>query len=283
MHLLLLCFLFFCEQGQKPKPTPPPAAVTTASTTTFDVTRRKIARAFPGALSNRELRNRVTTRLERYNFPVDKTLVASSLCSDEVNRPLEDVFLQYYGNHFAMGGLAGFPFSGLTGFGAMASHIPDGGSCLLVYGPHVGVDLEGNVGKVNRRGVAKSSTCCGSAVAASKYIDAVMKGDNVVQGPPQDSLDAQQSYVTSLLLPYGSRFVNAPEPMVELPYTTFEPIDGLMTRIVGKAAGKVPGQVALLGGIQINTPPGCSDYFLPLRFDVRDKDNKVVADLMAQI
>ena len=44
--------------------------------------------------------------------------------------------------------MIGFPFGGITSFGAMASHIPDGGSCLVVFGPHVGVDSTGKVGTV---------------------------------------------------------------------------------------------------------------------------------------
>lgn len=181
-----------------------------------------------------------------------------------------------------MGGLAGFPFAGVTGFGAMASHIPDGGSCLLVYGPHVGVDSDGNVGKVDRKGKSKSGSCCGSAVAASKYITAVYLGNAEKVGPPMDSVDAQQNYVSSLLLPFGERVATAPDPMVELPFATYEPIDGMMERIVKKSAGKVPnGKVALLGGLQINTPRGVSDYFLPLRFDIRDgKTGEIIQDLM---
>jgi len=31
---------------------------------------------------------------------------------------------------------------------------------------------------------------------------------------------------------------------------------------------------------QINTPDGISDYFLPLRFDVRESTNELVADLL---
>jgi len=34
----------------------------------------------------------------------------------------------------------------------MAHHIPDCGSCLVVDGPHVGIDDRWNVGKINRRG-----------------------------------------------------------------------------------------------------------------------------------
>ena len=182
-----------------------------------------------------------------------------------------------------MGGLAGFPFAGVTGFGAMASHIPDNGSCLLVYGPHVGVDSDGNVGKVDRKGKSKSGSCCGSAVAASKYITAVYLGDAEKVPPPTDAVDAQQNYVSAMLLPYGERVAKAADPMVELPFAAFEPIDGMMDRIVKKSVGKVGGNIALLGGLQINTPRGVSDYFLPLRFEVRDgKTGEVIEDLMWQ-
>jgi Limiting CO2-inducible proteins B/C beta carbonyic anhydrases len=240
----------------------------------------KLAKVFPNASTNAELITKVSRALDRYGYN-EKTLVGFSLCSDEVNRPLEDIFNGFYGEHFNMGGLAGFPFAGVTGFGAMASHIPDGGSCLLVYGPHVGIDSDGNVGKVDRKGKSKSGSCCGSAVAASKYVIAVYKGDAEEVGPPTDSVDAQQNYVAGALLSYGERIATAPDPMAELPFATFEPIDSMMGRIVKKVGGKVGGNVALLGGIQINTPRGVSDYFLPLRFDIRDgKTGEIIEDLM---
>jgi Limiting CO2-inducible proteins B/C beta carbonyic anhydrases len=61
----------------------------------------KIGQAFPGALSNSELLNQVSDILGKKGFTKDTTLVASSLCSDEVNRPLEDTFLKYYGLTFS--------------------------------------------------------------------------------------------------------------------------------------------------------------------------------------
>jgi Limiting CO2-inducible proteins B/C beta carbonyic anhydrases len=180
-----------------------------------------------------------------------------------------------------MGGLAGFPFAGVTGFGAMAAHIPDGGSCLLVYGPHVGIDKDGNVGKINRKGKGKAGSCCGSAVAASKYITAVYEGKAEAVGPPTDSVDAQQNYVSAALLPYGEAVTLAKDPMVELPFACFEPIDTMMSKIVSKAGkGVKDGKIAMLGGLQINTPRGMSDYFLPLRFDIRNGNNEIVEDLM---
>ena len=165
----------------------------------------------------------------------------------------------------------------------MAKHIPDGGSTLVVYGPHVGVDLDGNVGTVNRRGKEKGGTCCGSAVAASGYIKQVYKGE-IQPNPnvPESNMDAQQLYVGNMLLPFAARLDNALDPMVELPYATFEPLDDLMQKIIEKAAYKVggDGKIAMLGGLQINTPGGLTDYFLPLRFEIRDNQNKVLDNLL---
>jgi hypothetical protein len=36
----------------------------------------------------------------------------------------------------------------------------------------------------------------------------------------------------------------------------------------------------MLGGIQINTPDGISDYFLPLSFDLRNNQGKIVKSLL---
>lgn len=164
----------------------------------------------------------------------------------------------------------------------MAHHIPDGGSCLVVYGPHVGVNWDSKVGTVSRRGREKGGTCCGSAVAASKYVDAVYKGELKAAEAPTQNIDAQQLYVGSVLLPYAERLSKASDSMVELPYAMFDPVDDLTQKIIEKGAKSVEGngKIALLGGIQINTPTGMSDYFLPLRFEVRDSNNQVMDDLL---
>uniref|UniRef100_A0A7S3LCW1 Limiting CO2-inducible protein B/C beta carbonyic anhydrase domain-containing protein n=1 Tax=Amphora coffeiformis TaxID=265554 RepID=A0A7S3LCW1_9STRA len=241
----------------------------------------RIQQAFPGAQSNADLVKKVKGALRKYGYGKD-TLLATSFCCDEVNRPLDEAFAAEYGQQFNMGGLAGFPFGGVTGFAAMAKHVPDGGSCLVVYGPHVGVDFDGKVGTVNRRGKEKGGTCCGSAVAASGYVNSVYKGEIEEAKTPTATMDAQQIYVGSVLLPYAERLAKANDPMVELPYVMFEPVDDLTQKIVAKAAGKVGGngKIALLGGIQINTPTGMSDFFLPLRFEVRDNKDTVVENLL---
>ena len=66
---------------------------------------------------------------------------------------------------------------------AMASHIPDGGHCLVVYGPHVGVDSTGAVGTVERVGRANGGACCGSAIAAAGYVESAYLGESAKYGP----------------------------------------------------------------------------------------------------
>jgi hypothetical protein len=242
----------------------------------------KISVVYPNALTNEQLINKVKTMLADYNYG-KSTLVATSLCCDEVNRPLEEDLQAAFGDHFNMGGLAGFPFGGVTGFSAMAHHIPDGGSCLVVYGPHVGVDADGKVGTVNRRGRMKGGSCCGSAVAAAIYVNSVMKGGDKAKLPVCPS-DAQQAYVGDMLLPYGERLEEAKEPMVELPHALFEAQDELMQKIITKGCKEVAGRgkIALLGGIQINTPEGLPDYFLPLRFELLNNRGMMLEDLMTE-
>ena len=58
--------------------------------------------------------------LSNKGFTSSNTLLATSLCCDELARNLEDDFIKVYGNNFNLGGLSGFPFAGNTGFGAMA-------------------------------------------------------------------------------------------------------------------------------------------------------------------
>jgi hypothetical protein len=240
----------------------------------------KINEVFPGALPNKSLVSKATKALKKYDYGSD-SLIATSFCADEVNRCLEAELGKVFTDNFSMGGLAGFPFGGVTSFGAMAAHIPDGGSCLVVFGPHVGVDSAGSVGTVERRGRANGGACCGSAVAASGYVASVLSGDTEKAKPPADALDAQQSFVGSLLLPHAARLDKASDKMVELPYALYDAQKEMMTDVVTSAAGAVAGsgKIAVMGGIQINTPPGQSDYYLPLSFEVYDNTGTKIEDL----
>jgi hypothetical protein len=231
-------------------------------------------------VTHTELISKVTRALTKYGYG-KSSLIATSLCSDEVNRDLEQEFGKVFGDNFSLGGLGGFPFAGVTGFSAMAHHIPDGGSCLVLYGPHVGVNVNGQVGTVDRRGREEGGACCGSAVAASQYVSRVLHGKTKRAGPPTSPLDAEQGYVQFMLLPFAERIEKAHDPMVELPYAMFDAQDELMGEIMRQGCGAVSGngKIALLGGIEINTPAGVPDYFLPLRFDIHDSTGALLETL----
>lgn len=255
-------------------------AANSAKFRSFSVCTDKVVSVYPKAVTNSELVDKVTGALSKYGYG-STTLVATSLCCDEVNRVLEKDFAAVYGDTFSMGGLAGFPFGGVTSFGAFASHIPDGGDCLVIFGPHVGVDKDGTVGKVNRRGIALTNTCCGSACAAAGHVACALKGEVAPQEISTAVVDAQQTFVNNLLLPYGERLDKASDVMAELPLALYDAQKEIIEQILAKGCQAVggSGRIALLGGVQVNTPEDESDYFVPLSFDIRTNKNEKIADL----
>jgi len=239
-----------------------------------------VKKAFPGAISNRDLQMKVVNILSEIGFRKENTLLATSFCADELARRLEDDFVRVYGNNFNLGGLAGFPFAGNTGFGAMSNHIPDDGYSLIIYGPHVGISKKGVIGKVERQGVKVDDFCCGSAVAASNYLQGITDGGMPVSTTLQTFSDFQQGAVQQLILPHGKRLADAEDRMKELPYALYESQDLLLAEIIEKGASGLKKGTAILGGIQINTSPDTLDYFLPLRFDYLDEDGKLIDHLL---
>mmetsp|Transcript_21829 Transcript_21829/g.26746 ORF Transcript_21829/g.26746 Transcript_21829/m.26746 type:complete len:104 (+) Transcript_21829:184-495(+) len=99
---------------------------------------------------------------------------------------------------------------------------------------------------------------------------------------PSSALDAQQYFVGNMLLPQAERIVSSDDADVELPLALFDVQDEFMKEIISKGCGEVAGEgkIALLGGIQINTPSGTSEYFLPKVFEIRNNKFEKVADLM---
>ena len=239
-----------------------------------------ITTIFPGALSNKDFETRVVQVLSEKGYTDTNTLLATSLCCDELARRLEDDFVYCFGNNFSLGGLSGFPFAGNTGFEQMALHIPDNGSCLIVYGPHVGVSSTGIVGKVERVGSQNVDVCCASAIAASNYLQGITN-DGV--GASQAFTDLQQGAVQQLLSPNIEQVATSQDPMVELPYVLYDSQDSLLYEIVKQGCHGVKNNIALLGGIQINTAPQALDYFLPLRFDLMNNRGEVIEDMLSRI
>lgn len=242
----------------------------------FDTNLRSI---FPQAISNYDLAIRVVQTLDHRGFSASNTLLTTSLCSDELAKQLSDDFGGIYGNSFNLGGLAGFPFAGNIGFQTMCGHIPDGGGCLLLYGPHVGVTADGIIGKVEREGVSKSDICCRSAIEALNFVT----GQTNTGVADFAFTDLQQSAVQNLVAPLSDRLVASQNPMGELPFAIYDTQTELIDSIVREGIGGIKERgIAILGGVQINTSPRYMDYFQPMRFDLIDRNGQLVENLLSE-
>jgi len=240
----------------------------------------KVRIAFPNAVTNQEFVYNVTEALKEYGYTNSNTLLATSFCCDKVNRPLERMLSNHYSRNFSMGGLAGFPFGGVASFKEMAQHIPDGGSSLIIYGPHVGIDKEGNISVHNPHGKAMIGACCESAISALEHVRAVKAGTATNEIDP---LDFQQSMVNKMLLPYINRIEKSKNEKEELPQCLYEAQKKMVKDIVDAGHGDVfdpESKIAILGGIQINTALDGLDFFLPLDFEIRASDNATIANLL---
>lgn len=139
---------------------------------------KKTSEAFgnaPVAPGPRALHRAWDYLVKNHGYDTEKTLFIQSTCPDEINRTLGKPVSAYKfmnDDVFHFGGLGGLTGSGRVGLGACASHIPDGGKVVVLFGPHIGITDEGVVGKVRRRGIATPSTSCGAAVGGMGILNA---------------------------------------------------------------------------------------------------------------
>lgn len=117
---------------------------------------------YPNALTTSETVNRLLDIVkEHFNISPEQIMLADSICSDDVNTMEYPQRAYQMLGPFKMGGLNGFPFTGLTGMNAFAHHVPEDGAVFVYYAPHIGITASGTTGEINRVGQRKPSSCCG--------------------------------------------------------------------------------------------------------------------------
>lgn len=200
-----------------------------------------------------QLDKRVKRHLIARGYHSDNTLFAHCICRDEINNHTSEVMSEFWGESFTLGGLAGVPTSGVTGFGAYASHRPDGGNLLVFFGPHIGIDNIGRLGLARRREVSEPGKTCGSLCLA---VDHLQKSDSISEDP----FDLEQVQVCRELAPYMDGVVSSDSQIKTATESIYQVIESRLEEIVKRAS--LDCEVVLLGGILINTP-STSDYFAP--------------------
>jgi Limiting CO2-inducible proteins B/C beta carbonyic anhydrases len=199
---------------------------------------------------------------ETLDLEPGQVMLADSICSDDVNSIQYPARAHEFLGPFKMGGLDGFPFTGLTGMGAFASHVPDDGAVFVYYGPHVGVSKNGAFGEIHRFGQSKNSGCCGAAKGAlNKLINGQITAGNVTD------MDYQMNTIEQILLKEKDRVLGAAIPLKEATEVIYEAIDRRIEELVAATQYNCR-YVILIGAILINSDSDMGSFNCARKFDV---------------
>ncbi|MEL6132517.1 MAG: hypothetical protein AAFR59_04040 [Bacteroidota bacterium] len=218
---------------------------------------------FPNAMDAKDTSIHYLGKMQlEHKIDISKVLMATSVCSDDINVPSTTFFNVLFGP-FIMGGLGGIPFSGQTGMTAFAHHIPDEGSAFIFYGPHIGVTLDGDLGKMYRPRQEETGNSCGALMLAlSRFQDAGYR-------PVLNEDDYQQMKLEESLLPYKEEILSSDNPQKAITEAAYKIIDQKVQAYVKTCKDEFHvDRVTLLGGIIINTDYGLDDYFDARNFEV---------------
>lgn len=225
---------------------------------------------YPKAITTIDSVNRIIDYVENeLDLEPKQVMLADSICSDDVNSIQYPVRTQEFLGPFKMGGLDGFPFTGLTGMGAFASHVPDDGAVFIYYGPHIGVSKDGTIGEIHRFGQTKNSGCCGAARGAL----AKLLNNKIVAGYVTD-MDFQMNTIEQILLNEKERILNARTPLFEATEVIYEAIDKRINELVEKTHYNCK-YVILVGAILINSDSDMGSFTEARRFDVINLTTKL--------
>ena len=245
---------------------------------------------FPAAMGSKEVLAKVKTTLRSFGANPSNMLSTYSVCPDEINHrdgQIVDQFTKEFGGGkvFDLGGLAGVPFTGQTGWSAFSHHIPDGGHAFVFHASHIGISNSLNLGEYTREGQKKDNSACGAAVGALCHCVADKPLPNLADSP----YDYQQNYlineVHKCMGAIEDSYVASGEDenakQAALARQTNRIGKNMLDEIVTTDFGCDKSMLFVLSGIQLNMPFDFEDFFEPLIFEVRKADGTVI-DLYEQ-
>ncbi|WP_154858054.1 hypothetical protein [Cyclobacterium xiamenense] len=224
-----------------------------------------VKKEFPNARDAKDTSIHFLGKMQiEHQLDVSKILMATSVCSDDINVPSTTFFNVLFGP-FVMGGLGGIPFVGKTGMTAYAHHIPDEGSAFIFYGPHIGITLDGELGKMFRPRMEEKGNSCGALMLALNRL----QHDGYT--PIVNDDDYQQMKLEESLLPFRAEILASENPPKAITEATYGIIDNKIRQYLKTCKDEFHAdKVTLLGGIIINTDYGLDDYFDARNFEVID-------------
>lgn len=228
-----------------------------------------IRKWYPDAITTIDGVNRIIDFIENeLLLEPRQVMLADSICSDDVNSIQYPARALEFLGPFKMGGLDGFPFTGLTGMGAFASHVPDDGAVYIYYGPHIGITKTGTIGEIHRFGQSRNSSCCGAAKGAlGKLLN-----NQIIEGQVSE-IDFQMNTIEQILFAQKDRILSAETPLYEATEVIYEAIDRRINELVEKTKYNCK-YVILIGAILINSDTDMGSFTHAKRFDVIDLATK---------
>jgi len=233
----------------------------------------RVKQHYPKAITQSAFREKMRDELANgHSIDISKVLLATSVCADDIiavrgpEMPSHKTRLkQDFLGPFSMGGLAGLPYSGLTGMLTVGHHIPEGGSVLIAYGPHIGISDQGEPGKLLRPGQPVESSACGALTLALKHFQSSQD-----YRPAYDDDDTEQMTLERRLLPFRGHILAADHPLKAATDCAYNIIHGLIGRYLhAQKKAFNCNTIALAGGVIINTGSQHEDYFDLRHFSVR--------------
>lgn len=200
--------------------------------------------------------------LMRVGFRPSNTLALVGVCRDELMADFDDSVEAVWGKPFDVGALAGMVLVGSTGLRAALSHVPgeDGRHRFVAFCfPHVGVDDDGTIGHVQRRGMSRESTACGALVGFRTELEG---GNRTFE---LDTDDVEQSLLRmrlAPLIPAGSV-----PTLLQLTDLVRHCAVEDVRRFIDLARGREPVDVACVSGIVVHRPDGI-DHVVAVEADV---------------
>jgi hypothetical protein len=244
----------------------------------------KARQYFPSARTGSWVLKNSVRVLKDYGMNAENTLYAQSLCPDEINHELGDIstlFSSFLGEVFHMGGLAGIPFTGKTGFGAFSQHVPDGGNLFVLMAPHIGISDRCALGHYSRDGQSTDGAACGASVGAYGHCCS----GKAIPDSEEDPADYQMNFIIAEINKRMEKIKekgdNSDAIQAELCMQTYDIGKTMLDQVCSTSFGNGKGCLVVLTGVQINMPRPFEDYFCPLSFELHKKDQEPV-DLMAK-
>jgi Limiting CO2-inducible proteins B/C beta carbonyic anhydrases len=224
-----------------------------------------IRQYYPTAVTTIDSVNRLIDFVEeRLDLEPQQVMLADSICSDDVNSIQYPARAHEFLGPFKMGGLDGFPFTGLTGMGAFASHVPDDGAVFVYYGPHIGISKNGMLGEIHRFGQSKNTGCCGAAKGAlNKLLNNQITAGTITE------LDYQMNTIEQILFKQKDRILSAANHLYEATEVIYEAIDKRINELVENTKYNC-NYVILVGAVLINSDTDMGSFTANRRFDVID-------------